>query len=345
MSTNTKNAFWEHKNESFAAPHPSQDLLHPDACAAEPGYALTETQYFGFNLPEENIHGLAYLWYHPNLKTVTGGAFVWQGIKEHNLDCELFDFVTYMSDDCLKNDLHDYQFDNSYHVQTLEPMQRHRIRYDDPARGNHFDIHYEAIMPAMVQSSGQHFEQAMRTTGTLTLRGKQYPINGSYTVRDRSWGALRSEKHAPLPPMAWMTGIHGEDFVFGCTAFDTPELSPDQYPGLGVPGGQNVKGGWVSQNGELTPILSATKRTTRDPRTLIPQTVELDMVDDQGRHYPIKGTIVAAANWRTWHNFDSWICLARWEYEGKVFYGDLQECHWADFVRAARAAYRAQSPS
>lgn len=137
-----------------------------------------------------------------------------------------------------------------------------------------------------------------------------------------------------------MTGIQGENFVFGCTAFDTPELSSDLYPGLVVPGGQNVKGGWVWQNGEMIPVLSAKKRTTRDPRTLIPQTVEMEMVDAQGKTYAIKGTIVAAANWRTWHNFDSWICQARWEYDGKVFYGDFQECHWADFVHAARAAYK-----
>ena len=335
----TTAAFWEKRNEGFAAPDPSQDRLHPETRKTQPGYALTETQYLGFNIPEENVHGLAYMWHHPNLGTVTGGVYAWTGIKQHNFECELFDFVTYQSDECLKNDLRDYQLENSYHVNTIEPLKQHRIRYEDAARGNKFDIHYEAIMPPMVQSSGMHIEQAMRTTGSLTLRGKEYKLNGSYTVRDRSWGALRREVHTNAAPLAWMTGIKGEDFVFGCTAFDDPATSPDSYPGLIVPGGTTVKGGWVYQNGEMLPILSATKRVTRDPDTLIPQTVDMVLTDSKGGSYAIKGTVVAAANWRTWHNFETWICQVRWEYNGHVFYGDLQECHWLDFVHAARAAH------
>jgi hypothetical protein len=338
MNEARKREFWEKKNEGFAPADPSQDLLHPEYCKIEPGYQLTETQYFGFNIPEHRLHGLAYIWYHPNLKTVTGGAYAWIGIKEHNFECELFDFVTYMNDECLKNDLWDYKLENSYHVQTIEPLKRHRIRYEDPVRGNKFDIHYEAIMPPMIQASGQHLEQTMRTTGTITLRGKEYQING-YNIRDRSWGALRHEKHTNMPPLNWMTGILDETFAFGCTAFDTPELSEDSYPGLAIPGGSNVKGGWVYRDGQMVPILSARKRTIRDRRTLIPQVVEMTLTDSLGREYEIKGTITAAANWRVWHNFDSWICQARWEYDGKVFYGDAQECHWADFVYAARRDY------
>ena len=339
MKESRKEEFWEQKNEGFAAADPSQDLLHRELCKTQPGAALTETQYLGFNIPEHNVHGLAYIWYHPNLKTVTGGAYAWTGIKEHNFECELFDFVTYMNDDCLAKDLWDYELENSYHVQTLEPLKRHRIRYNDPARGNRFDIHYEAIIPPMIQSSGQHLEQAMRTTGTITLRGKEYELKGTYTVRDRSWGALRAEKHTSLMPLNWMTGILDETFAFGCTAFDTPEISPDAYPGLIVPGGQTVKGGWVWRDGEMVPILSAVKRTIRDRRTLIPQIVEMTMTDAKGRDYKVRGTITAAANWRVWHNFDSWICQARWEYDGKVFHGDAQECHWSDFVHAARNDY------
>ena len=339
MNDLTKAAFWEKRNESFAAPHPSQDALHPEARKTEPGYALTETHYLGFNIPEHNLHGLAYMWHHPNLNTVTGGVYAWTGIKEHNFECELFDFVTYMSDDCLKDGLKEYKLENSYHVQVIEPLKQHRIRYDDPRLGNKFDIQLDAIMPPMVQASGLHIEQAMRTTGSLTLRGKEYKLDGSYTVRDRSWGALRSERHTNAAPLAWMTGILDESFIFGCTAFDTPETSPDSYPGLVVPGGHTVKGGWVYQNGEMVPILSARKRVTRDPRTLIAQTIDMELTDSLGRNYPITGKVVAAANWRTWHNFETWICQVRWEYNGKVFFGDFQECHWLDFVHAARAAY------
>lgn len=336
MSEVADKAFWEEKNVAFSKATPACDMLHPELVKPELGASLTETQYLGFNVPEANVHGLCYIWHHPNLKVVTGGAFAWQGIKKHNFECELFDFVTYMKDDCLKNDLWDYKLENSYHVTTIEPLKKHRIRYDDPHRKNSIDITLEAIMPPMVLSSGMHLEQAMKTSGQVTLRGKSYPVNG-FTVRDRSWGQKRSEAHTFCPPLAWMTGIVDESFIFGCTAFDTPELTPDNYPGLAVPGGHNVMGGWVYQSGQLVPIVKARKVTRRNQHTQFPEFIDMELVDSSGKTYAIQGTITAAANWRTWHNFDSIICLTRWEYNGKVFYGDTQECHWSEFERLARA--------
>jgi hypothetical protein len=328
----TKKPFWESKNTSFVEATPACDLLHPEFRDIEPGDSLTETQYLGFNIPEENIHGLCYIWHHPNLKMVTGGAWAWRGVKRHNLACELFDFVTYQSDACLANDLWDYQLDNSYHVNTIEPLKKHRIRYEDPLRENAFDIHLEAIAPAMVLSTGMHLEQAMKTSGWLKLRGKEYPLNG-YTVRDRSWGQLRKEGHQPFPPMAWMTCVFNESFMFGCTAFDSPETDPDWKGVLEVPGGQTVKGGWIYKDGEMTPIISAVKKTTRNSVTLFAETVEMTVVDEKQRSFHIKGTMTAAANWKTWHNFDSVICLTRWECDGLVSYGDFQECFWTDYIR------------
>jgi hypothetical protein len=333
MSTSTtKRPFWESKNEAFVAATPACDFLHPECSLSEPGTSLTETHYLGFNIPEERIHGLCYLWYHPNLKTVTGGVWAWQGVKRHNLQSELFDFVTFMGDDCLKNDLHDVQLDNSYRITTVEPLKRHRIRYADDARQNSFDIAYEAMMPAMVLASGMHLEQGMKTRGRLTLRGKDYTVNG-YTVRDRSWGQLRSEAHQFHPPMAWMTCVFNDGFAFGCTAFDNPETDPEWKGLLDVPGGQTVKGGWVWQDGELTPVVSAMKKTRRNADTLFPESVEMTITDAKGRHFTLRGDIIAAANWRTWHNFDSIICLTRWQCEGLVSHGDFQECHWSEYVR------------
>jgi hypothetical protein len=30
---------------------------------------------------------------------------------------------------------------------------------------------------------------------------------------------------------------------------------------------------------------------------------------------------------------ETWVCLSRWECEGQVCYGDLQEVQWHDFIR------------
>jgi hypothetical protein len=337
MSTDTGTPFWESKNISFVDASPECDLLHPESRAEEPGGSLTETQYLGFNVADHGIHGLCYMWHHPNLGVVTGGAWVWQGIKRHNLQSEIFDMVTFTSDACLINDLWDYRLENGYHVTTIEPLRRHRIRYADAERDNRFDIELQAVTPAVVLSTGKHLEQGMRARGELTLRGRRYDVD-CFTVRDRSWGQLRPERLTAAPPMAWMTCVFDESFAFGCTAFDDLDNDPEWAGQFQIPGGDNVKGGWVWRDGELIPVVSARKRTERDPDSLFPTSVQLTITDAAGRDYELYGEVTAAANWRTWHNFESIICSTRWSHStgsGEIVgQGDLQECQWSDYIRA-----------
>jgi hypothetical protein len=133
--------------------------------------------------------------------------------------------------------------------------------------------------------------------------------------------------------MAWMTAVFNDRFAFGCTAFDNPETDPDWKGSLELPGGQSVKGGWVCKDGEMVPILSAMKKTVRNRETLFPESVEMTLNAANGRSYAVSGQVIAAGDWRTWHNFQSIICLVRWECDGLVTHGDFQECQWADYIR------------
>jgi hypothetical protein len=323
-----EDAFWEITNLGFAEPTVGCDLLHPDIAASEPDPALTETQYFGFNLPDERIHALAYLWYHPNLRVVMGGVWAWQGIKGGHLEAELFDFVTYASADCLANDLYDYELPNGYHVNTITPLEQHRIRYADESRGHRIDVQFDALMPAMITGNGHHLEQAMRTSGHFTLAGREYEIAG-YNVRDRTWGELRKDTlQSPLAPIDWMTGVFGEDLCFGCTAMDTA-VSPEDDTGA-------LKIGWMHRDGELRRLVSAEKRTQRSARTLFPEVIEMRLDDETGRSYDIHGDVIAACPWNPWLTMETVICLVRWECEGRVGYGDLQSGLRPDYIRAHR---------
>lgn len=324
--------FWEVKNTSFGTAKPEDDFLHLQYRDEITDPALTETQYFGFSIAEENIFGLCYMWHHPNLGVVTGGAWVWQGFKPYSLQCELFDIVTYMSDDCLANDLHDFILQNGYRASVIEPLQKFRVRYQDEQQNNAFDIHFEAIIAPMMQSSGLHLEQAMRAKGELTLQGKHYVVNCA-TVRDRSWGTPRPEHHQDLPPMAWMTAVFNDDFIIGCTAFDSLDSNPDWAGTLEIPGGETVKGGWVYKDGEMVPIVSAKKKTLRNKDTLFYESLVMELVDSKGRCFNIKGTACASSGWQAWHNFSSVISLSRWECDGLVTYGDHQECFWQHYIR------------
>lgn len=311
----------------------ADELLHPAENKAFSGDSLSETQYFSISVPEENIHGLIYCWHRPNLKIVTGGVWIWQGVKKSHLTSELFDFKTYMNDSVLANDLYKYRFENGLGVEVIEPAKCFHVTYADDARGNALDLHYVAATPLVKFGDGAHFEQGMRVEGELKLRGKSYQVK-CFNVRDRTWASMRSEISQPIPPVSWMTCAFSEDFYFGIIAYDHPELHPDWAGIFDFPAEKVLKSGWIYRDGELLEVVSCRKLTTHDGASLFPTEVRLEITDNKGKTYHIKGTAMAASNWSAWLNCDVVISLYRWECDGLVGHGDLQEARWTDYLYA-----------
>ena len=310
----------------------ADDFLHPDI--RQSGASLTETQYFGFNIPEENIYGFTYLWLHPNLDVVTGGVFACQGMKRNHMQAELFDVHAYLpKDEILSNDLHFYQLPNSYAAEVIEPGNSMRIRYDDPTRQNSFDFTTTAIMPVAMRGNNLHFEQAMKNNGELMLRGKRYIIGDTYNVRDRSWGQLRPEEINPIPPNTWMTGTFNDDCAFNCNAFDHPDLDPEWKGTYEWPADKSLSDGWIYRDGELIKIVAAKKLTRRDRASGRPIDHEILMTDINGDEHRITGTTTAGLPWAGWPNMICHLYLTRWEYDDMVGWGDTQECQWNDYVQ------------
>lgn len=308
------------------------ELLHPEVNAKIKGDSLSETQYFSINVPEENIHGIIYCWHRPNLKIVSGGAWIWQGIKRPGLSAEIFDMRSFMSDECLKNDLYHYRLDNGLEVKLLEPYGKHfHATYADEARGNKLDLTYTAMMPVVMFETGVHFEQGMKVQGEITLRGKTYKVD-TLNVRDRTWGSLRGEMAQPAPPVPWMSGAFNENFYFSVIAYDHPDLNPDWLGIYDFPADKTLKSGWIYRDGKLFTIQSCRKITEHNPDSLFPTAVRMELVDNEGNTYNLKGTIVAASNWTAWMNCEVVISLCRWEYDGMIGYGDFQEAKWTDYL-------------
>ncbi len=309
----------------------ADDFLHPQEVVE--GDTLTETQYFGFNIPEENIYGFSYFWLHPNLDVVTGGLFACQGLKNSSMQAELFDMHAYVSKDrVITNDLQAYEFPNSYAVKVLEPGKRMRIAYNDEARGNRLDMEATAIMPVAMRGNNKHFEQGMKNSGELVLRGKRYSLDNTYAVRDRSWGQLRPEDNTAMPPMTWLTGTFGDDFAFNCNCADHPDLSPDWSGVLEMPAENTFHDGWIFENGELVRLKSARKSTRRDPQTGRPLRHDIQAQAADGSTYHITGEITAGLPWSGWPNMVCQLYLTRWECKGRTGWGDTQEVQWNDYV-------------
>lgn len=323
----------------FGSYGPEDELLHPEYRAEVTHEALTETQYFGFNVPQESVHGFAYLWFHPNTGNLTGGIAAWRGIKATHLASELYDYRLFLSDKQITGNIDNCQISNSYSVEVIEPFKRMRIRYEDAARGNAVEIGYTAVSPPAMLPNRKHFEQTMRTKGTLTLRGKTYEVDG-FNVRDRSWGEARKEELVASPPIAWLTGVFGEDLSFNCTLTDHPARDPEWQGLYDIAENQVLKGGWIYAQGKFARVVEAAKRTRRDPITLRPMSHELLLIDENGERYELYGSITASAPAGFHANVSNHVGLTRWECRGRVGWGDSQECQFADFVYAMQGGRR-----
>ena len=325
--------FFLAQNTALGVARAEDDLLHPEQNALVADSSATETQYFGFSVGEEHIHGIGYLWHHPKLKTLTGGIYAWRGIKPNLIYSELVDVRTHMSDAALANDLHDYRLDNGYGVRVVEPLQRHHLRYEDTARQQRVDLHYQALQAPVMFGDGKHFEQPMKVTGELVLRGKRYEVN-CYNLRDRSWGKPRQEMHQPFPPYSWVSAVFSPSFSLNVGLFDQADNNPELTGAFALPRERTLAGGWLHRDGKLARLVQADKRVVRTPEMLWPERIELDLVDELGRMVQLRGQMHAANAWPLGGNINFTICLIRWECEGQVTWGDCQEGIWTDYLNA-----------
>lgn len=309
------------------------EQMQPHYRAIQPHHGLTETQFFGFSIPDKGIHAFLYLWLHPNLDVVSGGPIVWQGFKSIQHAAELFDYRSYLPLSKLEGDLTHYRLESSYSVEMTEPGRAFRLSYEDPLRGNAFDLSYQAVSEVMMWPSSRHYEQVMKVDGTLHLRGERHVVDG-FNIRGRSWGEARLENPNPGPPACWMIGTFGPDFAFNITAADHPDLDPVWKDVFDVDPATVSKFGWMIVDGEAVTVERTIKRTTYHAQTLMPERIEMEVFDTKGRKHDIVGTMKAALPFNTWPNLRVPICLAQWECKGRIGHGDTQEAQWTDFITA-----------
>lgn len=293
------------------------------------GDSLTETWFWNFHVAEASINCYAYCWVHPNLKVVTGGLMIYKGLKRQHLECELFDIHDYMSSS-LVGDGADIRFPNGFRIQVITPMERVRLTFDDPARDTAFEIELTAVDGPIVRANNKHFEQVMRATGSLRLRGETHRVD-CHPVRDRSWGEPRPEVHVPSPPYTWVTGTFGTDFAFNVGSLDDPAHGPEWLGRMAVPE-RVFKDGWVVANGERRRVVRASKITRREMPACRPLTHSYVFEDDAGVVYRMTGRLIAQTNWSGWSNMNCHLGLVEWDWNGRKGWGESQEVQWNDYV-------------
>lgn len=306
------------------------EQLHPAANANDA--SSSETSYFGFNIPEHEINGEIYHWFHPTSNLCTGGAWIWQGRKRHMLQAEYFNYQAFARAPDL--DLDDWVSPIGIRQKVVHPGKELTVEFIDERQNTSFAMVQTAIMPPAVRTDDKHFTQAMKVTGELSLRGRRYDIDGFFT-RDRSWEQLRPETEHPIPPLTWCAAVFDNDLAIHFSGFDDPNLKPDWADAYSTDVvGNALRWGYVFRDGHTYPIVALRKITHRDSDGISPVSADIEIDDAGGQTLKMTATCRARLPGPSWFNMQVHFCQMEYRLSnGVIGYGDFQDCQFPAYVR------------
>ncbi len=306
----------------------SDELFHPSAPSGH--YSSTETAYYGFNVPEKQLNGEIYLWFHPVLSVMSASIYIWRGFHGSTLSCEYINHLHFLPFPA--GDLDDLTVaELGLRVRTIRPLEESLVELVDAERGVSLSLRSTAVMPPGVRPGGHHFTQAVRTNGELTLYGERFTIDGWFS-RDRSWSVERKETARVMPPYTWIAGVADDSFAFHLLAYDSAVSGPAWARRYPVPA-DNLNWGYLWRDGELVALRSAVKSTQYEADGVTPTSYSLALTDETGYALELTGYVRARMPWQTWQNLNVHFCQTEWVSERGVAWGDAQEIQQNDFVR------------
>jgi hypothetical protein len=265
----------------------------------------TETNWWGFYVPERNLAGALYTQSLGNQGLINGGAWVWDDSPAASL-YERYGRGLPFPD---RGDLRDVTFPNGVSVKVLEPLMRYRTTYSDPG-GLEVDLVHEGTIPPHAHPTGAwpfwstgHLDQPMHTTGRIVLLGEEIAID-CYSVRDRTWGPRPAGPTPPerkLPPGTLdrsnpperASYPHGVAYQFGTQdgreafmALTNPWVKHDGSVS------DDLTAGYLVRGGEYAPLVTGYRETELDPDTSWVRRTHLVATDALGRDVEVDGELV-----------------------------------------------------
>jgi hypothetical protein len=309
-----------------------------------------ETTWWSLNIPERRIGAWLHAGYHANRNQVTWRVFAWDpsGADPGRLAYYRTRPNVPMPDRD-QVDLRDLAFpQGGFHVKMLEPLMDYSVGYSDKEANFGIEFEHRSAHPPHRFTPGQapamhnpHLDQLGHLTGELILHGERIPID-CWSVRDRTWGP-RGGPHSQSRKPEHVQGRHPVkhpggakwreierergrgriQYIFGHTDDRTGFLSFVRPQDGTASGWSPMTVGWLLKDGEFQ-RLDKTKsrmRNFRDPNTGWSAHMEVDMTDVTGRTMEAEGFSVSHMSE---HGSGS-NALMRWEYEGKIGWGEDQD--------------------
>jgi hypothetical protein len=305
-----------------------------DFHAVDPAHDFTasETNYFGFNIPEHGINAEVYLWAHPRFGVTAGGVFIYQGMKRQALAADYHNYFAYQP---MPQSALDYSLPVGLTVKVEAPLERVRLTYADAAADTAFEVVLTGIAPPVGRPGGGHFTQSCKTAGRLVLRGREYAVDGWFS-RDHSWAHERPETRRRGPPATWMVGVFGDDLAFHTIGVDELALHPEWRewePKL--PERMPFGWGYMVEDGQIIQLADLRdKFTRRADDGVTPLGYGFELVDVRGRVHKVEGEVKASCPFHWWPNMVAHMGLVEWRMAGRVGHGDAQDIQFNDWVAA-----------
>jgi len=323
-----------------------------------------ETTWWSFNVPERRIGGWLHAGYHANRGEVTWKVFAWddRGSDQGRLAYFRNALSVPMQPD---PDLRDLTFPaGGFSVRMIDPLMNYEIGYSDPDAGFAIGFEHRSVHPPHRFTPGQapamhnpHLDQLGHITGELVLHGERIPID-CYSVRDRTWGP-RGAHHsaavagggtertyrvaAPGGPL-WrqierQRGRGRIQYIFGHTDDRTGFLGFVRPQDGDAAGWSPMNVGWLLKDGQFQrlDVTRSRMRNFRDPLTGWSAHMQVELVDRTGRSMEAEGFAVS----RMTEHGSGANSLMRWEYDGKVGWGEDQDGWRLDHFQQMLGALRA----
>ncbi len=300
---------------------PQADRFYDDA---DDNPYWNESVWFSLSKPEVHLHGLIHYYFRPNMGMLNGGPAIWDRTGTFQWNCLYYNWshLQAMPEGASKFDM---TARNSLSVKVLEPLSRYSIRYDN--EGLKMDLVWEAVGPVHELRTGQasqektakfHIEQPGRMIGMINLDGRKIAID-CFSMRDTSYGP---RDYASLATGGYYWGISQHSAFHAISK--------------GVGSDQQVIGGFIWKDGELSSLTSGTRQTEEFGQHG-PKRVILDATDKLGRTIHATGEIDEGLIFTGYTDHTVVWSQTKWDWDGTTYWGDNQEFRPAtDFRRVAR---------
>jgi hypothetical protein len=294
------------------------------------------------------------------MNLTAGGPVVWDGHGEDIYDCKFWNWDAGPGQPLPEGaEAFDFQLRSGLSVEAVKLWDTYRIGYE--GKGCTLDLTWERIMdpvelkrmethtedPGVVGwvdkkgVSGHdldgyelgHYEQAGRIRGTVEIEGDLLEVD-SYSIRDHSWGPRTLDTwHVSSYPWA----IASENSAF--LTWTTSRVPQDEDPVAGVT--RKSIYGWYVKDGLRGEFVEGEANIVERGPDGRPLREIVDAVDNHGRHLHAEGQAISTLKFTGYNDFFNWWSLGRWEFDGQVAWGELQEVYPFRVSRRYQQALRA----